>query len=197
MVPLALLAAGSIFAASITNVTGEKGLLLIRAAQYPYCKGSFVTISGSGFVTDGGVSSVSIGGVPPSWYEVGSDSVILAYVGANAQSGLPVTVTTPAGTATSGSLTLTVTPCASSGAQYKPYVASVRKYVKGGQKLQIQGAAFIGTQSVTFGGVAAPFSIPSDANMYVIIPKTAKNGNDVLKITNNVGSASVTLIKTG
>ena len=70
LVPLALLVASSALAATITSFTGTIG----RATDYPYCYGSTITISGTGFVTDGGVKSVTIGGVPAASFSVGSDT---------------------------------------------------------------------------------------------------------------------------
>jgi hypothetical protein len=191
LVPLALLVAASAFAATITSFTGTIG----RATDYPYCSGSTIIITGSGFVTDGGVQSVSIGGVPAASFSVGSDSTLYALVGYGATTG-PVVVTTPLGSVTSA-VPETIYPCASSGSTSKPDVTSIAPTkAKGGKKLQLFGSGFVGTTAVTVGGVSATFAVPSDVNMYVIIPTTAKNGNISLSITNAEGTTKVTIDKT-
>ena len=58
-----------------------------------------ITVNGSGFVSDGGVTSVTIGGVPASEIIVGSNEILYARLGAGATNG-PVVVTTPAGSVT-------------------------------------------------------------------------------------------------
>ena len=50
---------------------------------------------------------------------------------------------------------------------------------------------------MTVGGVTAPYAIPTDQNMYVIIPTTAKNGSVAIKLTSPAGTGTVSVLKTG
>jgi len=152
-------------------------------------------ITGSGFVTDGGIVSVTIGGVPASEIVVGSDQYLYARVGPGATSG-PIVVTTKAGTARA-TPDAQVVPCQSTAtASSKPAVASVTPVkAKGGKKIKLSGSGFVGTSSVTVGGVPATFSIPSDNLMYVIVPKAAKTGQQTILVKNNLGVAKSFVVK--
>jgi hypothetical protein len=46
------------------------------------------------------------------------------------------------------------------------------------------------------GGVAAAYAIPSDGIMYVTMPKDAKTGAVTVLVTNNLGTAKVSVVKT-
>jgi hypothetical protein len=72
---LALVAAGSALAVSITNYTPTSMFIPEVANQ---CVGTSITINGSGFVTDGGGTQVAFGGVPAVDVLVGSDNIIYA-----------------------------------------------------------------------------------------------------------------------
>src|ERR1700689_595987 len=72
--PLALMAAESALAVTITSFAGTA----VRAPDPPYCVGSIVTITGSGFLSGGAVTSVTFGGVPAASFYAGSDTVLLA-----------------------------------------------------------------------------------------------------------------------
>jgi uncharacterized protein (TIGR03437 family) len=95
----ALLLAGSALAVTITSFTPKAGL----AEDQPYCPGGHVTITGTGFVSDGGVTAVAFGGVPAVDVQVGSDNTINVMVPKGAKTG-PITVTTRAGTASTQTL---------------------------------------------------------------------------------------------
>jgi hypothetical protein len=159
----------------------------------PYCTGSVLTISGSGFVTDGGVKSVTIGGVPAASFFVGSDSVMYAVVGSGAQNG-PVVVTTPLGSVTS-TQTESVFPCASGPPTAKPSVtSSTPKSVKAGKRVELIGSGFVGTTSVTVNGAAAKYAIPSDENIYVTIPSGTKAGSKAsVTITSSAGTTTASV----
>jgi hypothetical protein len=189
VVPLALAAAGSAFAVTITSFAGTA----VRAPDPPYCLGSIVTITGTGFLSGGAVTSVTFGGVPAASFYAGSDTVLLATVGAGAQTG-PIVVTTPSGTATSPTPEL-IESCASGPPTSKPDITSVPPKVKGGKKIQLHGSGFIGVTSVTVGGVTAAYAIPTDQNMYVIIPTTAKNGTITIRLTSSAGSGTISVDK--
>jgi len=194
---LATVAAGSAGAVTISSWIGGKGATpAIVTAGGGACPSTVVTINGTGFVNDGGITSVMIGGVPAEEVIVGSDIIVYARVGPGAKSG-PVSVTTPRGTATA-TLQANVVPCQSTGtASIKPTIDSVGpKKRKAGKKLTIHGSGFVGTTSVKVGGVTATYAIPSDNLMYVLMPSDAKTGLVTLEITNKLGTAKATVQKT-
>ena len=62
----------------------------------------------------------------------------------------------------------------------------------------MHGIGFVGTKSVTIGGAATTYAIPSDNLMYVIMPSSGKTGAPLpLVITNTLGKAATTVTKTG
>ena len=107
---LALLAAGSAFAVTITNYTPTTDFV---PAESNNCVGTMIQINGTGFVNDGGTPQVKFNGTAAVNVTVGSDVVIYAQVPAGATPG-NITITTPRGTATSATA-YNITPCASHG----------------------------------------------------------------------------------
>jgi len=195
VVAFGLVAAGPAGAATITSWVGGKGATpTIVTAGGGACVPTLITINGSGFVTDGGVTSVSIGGVRASEIIVGSNTIVYARLGVGATSG-PVTLTTPAGTVTA-SPNAFVYPCQATGAATgKPTISAVTGKQKAGKKIRLLGAGFVGTTSVKVGGVAAAYAIPSDGIMWVIMPTDAKKGVVTVEVTNNQGTAKAQLVK--
>jgi IPT/TIG domain len=199
----ALLALGAIAAASagavtITSWVGGKGATPdIVTAGGGACPPTMTTINGTGFVSDGGVTSVSIGGVPASEVIVGSDIVMYARLGVGATSGSLV-VTTKAGSATA-TMKANVVPCQSTGtAAVKPTIDSVTpQRAKGGKKLTLHGSGFVGTTSVKVGVLNGSYAIPSDGLMYVTVPAATKAGLVTIVVTNDKGTAKVVFQKTG
>jgi len=188
-VPVALCFAASAFAVTVTSFSGAYG----RASSLPYCYGSTLTITGTGFVNDGSVPSVTVGGVPALKVTVGSDTTLFALIGPGATTG-PVVVTTAKGTATS-TTNENIFPCASGAPTTAPIVKSLPAKATAGKKIALSGSGFVGTTGVTVGGAVAAYAIPSDNLMYVVIPKGATNdattGKLIIKITSPAGSASV------
>jgi hypothetical protein len=182
--------AGTAGAASIASWRGGSGSVpqVVTAAD-GNCPGTVIMITGSGFVTDGGTVSVSIGGTKSPQVIVGSDQYVYALVGAGTQSG-PVVVTTGAGSVTAAAPAI-VYPCQSSAtASAAPTISSVSPAkAKPGKKIKIAGANFVGTTSVTLGGDKVAYAIPSDGLMYVIIPSGTKTGSTQIEVTNNKGTA--------
>jgi hypothetical protein len=198
LLALGLVAAGSAGAVTITSWVGGKAAVpAVVTASSASCPGTMVMITGSGFVNDGGIVSVSIGGVPASEVVVGSDQYLYARVGAGATSG-PVVVTTKAGTA-KATPDAVVWPCqATAAAATKPAITSVTPLkAKGGKKVRLFGSGFVGTKSVTVGGSATAYAIPSDNVMYVIVPASAKAGQLSIQVTNSLGTAKSFVIKIG
>jgi len=196
---LGAVAAGSAGAVSITSWIGGKGATPdIVTAGGGSCPGTMTTINGSGFVNDGGLTSVTIGGVPSSEVIVGSDNVMYARVGTGATTGGVVVVTTRAGSATA-TMKVTVVPCQSTAtATVKPTIDSVTpQRAKEGKKLTLHGSGFVGTTSVKVGTGSVSYAIPSDGIMYVTVPADVKAGLVTILVTNAKGTAKVVFQKTG
>jgi hypothetical protein len=193
LVALGLVAAGSAGAVAITSWRGGSGSVPQDVTAEGNCPGTTTTITGTGFVNDGGITSVTIGGVPADAIVVGSDTTLFARVGPGATSGA-VTVTTKAGSATAATQAV-VLPCQSSGvAGEKPAVDSlVPKSAKAGAKVKLNGIGFVGTKSVTLNGSSVPYAIPSDNVMYIRVPTGTKAGAATIEITNTLGSVKATL----
>jgi hypothetical protein len=194
---LGLVAAGSAGAVTIASWIGGKAAVPAVVTAAGSCPGTVVTITGTGFVNDGGIVGVSIGGVPATDISVGTDTTLFARVGAGATSG-PVVVTTKAGTATA-TPNAVVWPCQSTGAAtIAPKVDSVTpQRAKSGKKLTLAGIGFVGTTSVKVGNETAAFAIPSDNLMYVRVPADAKAGLTTIVITNTKGTGKVVFQKIG
>jgi IPT/TIG domain len=192
LITLGLVAAGSAGAVTITSWVGGKAAVpAVVTASSAGCPGTVIMVTGSGFVSDGGIVSVTIGGVPASEIVVGSDQYLYARVGPGATSG-PVVVTTKAGTARA-TPDAQVVPCQSTAtATVKPTINSVTpQRAKAGKKVRLDGVGFVGTTSVTVAGEAASYSIPSDNLMWVKVPTDAKSGLLTIVVKNNLGSAKV------
>jgi hypothetical protein len=197
VVALGLVVAGSASAVTITSWIGGKAAVPQLVTAAGNCPGTVVTINGTGFVSDGGITSVTIGGVPAGEVTIGSDTLLFARVGAGATSG-PVVVTTKLGSATA-STSAVVYPCQSTAAaQSAPKIDSVSpQRAKAGKKLTLAGNGFVGTTSVKVGTEPTAYAIPSDNRMYVIVPKDAKAGLLTVFVTNNKGTAKVVFQKIG
>ena len=198
LVTLGLVATGSAGAVTITSWVGGKAAVpQVITAGGGACPSTVVMITGSGFVSDGGIVSVTIGGVPASEIVVGSDQYLYARVGAGATSG-SIVVTTKTGSAKATPDAI-VWPCqATAAAAGKPLIqAVIPQKAKPGKKLRLLGAGFVGTKSVTVGGEPAPYAIPSDNLMYVRIPADAKAGQLTIEITNTLGATKSSVVSTG
>jgi IPT/TIG domain-containing protein/List-Bact-rpt repeat protein len=125
--------------------------------------GTTVTISGTKFT---GASAVAFNGVGAT-FTLSSDTSIQATVPAGATTG-PLSVTTPGGTATSGSSFTVVSPPAI--ASFSPTSGPV------GTAVTISGTSFTGATAVAFNGVGATFTVTSDAAIQAIVPVGARTG---------------------
>jgi len=194
LIALGLVAAGSAGAVTITSWVGGKASVPQVVTAPGNCPGTVISINGSGFVNDGGITGVTIGGVPAGEVTIGSDSIIFARVGAGVKDGGSVSVTTKAGTATSPT-PLIVYPCqATAAAAVKPQIDSLSpKSIKAGGKLTLNGAGFVGLKSVTVGGNNVNWAVPSDNLMYIRIPADAKAGAAPIVLTNTLGTTNSTV----
>lgn len=136
--------------------------------------GTTVTITGTNL---SGATSVKFGGVAASSFIVNSATQITAVVGSGASGS--VSVTTPGGTATLAGFTYSLpTPTITS---FTPTSA------KKAQTVTIIGTNFSDATAVTFGGVAATFTIVSATQISAVVGNGA-SGNVV--VTTSAGTAS-------
>jgi hypothetical protein len=190
--------AGTAGAVTISAWQGGKASVpqVVTAAD-GNCPGTVIMITGAGFVTDGGVVSVTIGGTPSPQVIVGSDIYLYALVGHGTQTG-PVVVTTKAGSATAPGGNAIVYPCQSTAtASAAPVINSSTSHVAAGKKVTINGANFVGTTAVTLNGAKVLYSIPSDGRMYVLVPAGTAAGTAQIVITNNMGTAKASVTVKG
>src|SRR4051812_14521195 len=195
LVAVGLVAAGSAGAVTITSWVGGKAAVPQVVTASGNCPGTVIQIIGTGFVNDGGISGVTIAGVPASEVTIGSDTLLFARVGANAKDGGSVSVSTRAGSATATTPVI-VYPCQSTGAAaVKPAIDSVStKSIKAGGKLTLHGAGFVGLKSVTVGGANAQYAVPADNLMYIRIPASLKTGAAApIVLTNTLGTVQTTV----
>jgi len=139
--------------------------------------GTTVTISGADFT---GATAVTFNGVSAS-YTVSSATSIQATVPAGATTG-PLSVTTPAGTATSSDAFTVVNP--PTIAIFAPTIGPV------GTTVTISGADFTGATAVTFNGVSASFTVSSATSIQATLPAGATTG--ALSVTTPGGTATST-----
>ena len=134
--------------------------------------GTVVTITGSAFT---GTTDVRFNGTP-STFTVVSYAKITATVPPDAVTG-KITVTTPSGTATSGTGFL-VKPTISG---FTPASGPV------GTVVTITGTGFAGTTGVKFHTVAAPFTIVSSTQIRATVPSSGATG--VISVSTQGGTA--------
>jgi hypothetical protein len=195
LVVFGLVVGGTAGAATITSWIGGKGATpAIVTSGGGACPPTMITVNGSGFVSDGGVPSVTIGGVRSPEVIVGSNIILYARMGAGVTAG-SVVVTTPAGSVTA-TPAINVVPCQSTGvAEGKPTITQTTPKAKAGKKIQLFGSGFVGTTSVKVSGLTTNYAIPSDGVMYVIMPADAKVGVVNVTVTNTHGTATAQVVK--
>ncbi|QUW01564.1 IPT/TIG domain-containing protein [Chloracidobacterium sp. MS 40/45] len=137
--------------------------------------GTSVTIPGMNFVE---VTDVRFNGINAS-FTVNSPTQITATVPAGATTG-PITVTNPAGTATSSASFVVILPPTITG--FSPTSAPV------GASVTITGTNFTGTTSVRFNGITAVFTLNSNTQITATVPAGATTGP--ITVTNPAGTAT-------
>jgi hypothetical protein len=180
----ALLPVAPALGVTVTGFLGATGGL--TADDPPYCTGSPVTISGSGFVNDGPTSSVRVtfNGVAATVVQIGSDNTIYVNVPKGATTG-PISVVTAAGSATTPTSAVII-PCPGREGNIGPSVpvtvakASISSFspAKGkvGARVTIKGTGLGGATAVKFAGVKSAFKVVSSTKITAVVPAKAKTG---------------------
>jgi hypothetical protein len=147
--------------------------------------GTSVTISGTKF---NNATAVQFGGMNAAGFIVNSSTEIVATVPVGAASG-PITVVTPAGTATSAtSFTVSAMPSITA---FAPVAGNA------GTVVTISGANFTGATDVSFGGVSATFTVNSPTQITATVPVGAATGKiSVATPSGAVQSATVFTVTT-
>jgi uncharacterized delta-60 repeat protein len=173
------------FNVSSTELYGLSTPVIISFSPTSAAVGSIVTLTGSGFT---GVTAVSVNGLAASFGYV-SDSQLNLQVPAGATSGL-ITVTTPAGSATSTTnLTVLNNPPTITG--FSPTSGPV------GTTVTINGADFAGATSVRFRTTeAASFTVLSDSQIQAVVPAEARSGAIVVITPNGFNTSPTKFIVT-
>jgi IPT/TIG domain-containing protein/flagellar hook capping protein FlgD len=137
--------------------------------------GAVVEIQGTGFTY---ATAIRFNGTN-AVFSVDSDGLAHATLPAGASSG-PITVTNPAGTATSaGSFTVIPLPSISS---FNPLSGPV------GAQVTVRGSRFNTVTAVRFNGTNAFFAIDNDTTLRASVPAAATTGP--ISVTNMVGTAT-------
>ena len=143
-----------------------------------------VTINGSGFT---GAGSVFFGAVPAASFTVNSDSSITAVSPSQAAGTVDVTVGTPTGTsAVSSSDHFTYS---NASAPSVSGLSASGGSTAGGLGVTVTGSNFTGTTAVSFGTVAAAFTVLSDGVLVATAPSQAAGLVDVT-VTTPSGTSS-------
>ncbi|MFI0814998.1 IPT/TIG domain-containing protein [Streptomyces sp. NPDC021098] len=154
----------------------------LSATSGPLAGGNTITISGTGLSTASAVNFGANAATPT----VTSDSSISVTVPAGAAAGsVGVTVTTAGGSNNGLSYTYVDVPTVTG-------FAPASGPASGGTAVTITGTNLDTTQSVTFGGIAAPFSVISSTSVSAVTPPTADGqpGPANVTVTNSAGSAT-------
>lgn len=158
---------GGACATTITSISPASG-----------AAGTEVTISGTNF---NNASAVHFNNNPATFFTVLSNTTIRATVRAGTTTG-PVTVTTPCGTASGPTFSVTSGCSAPTISGLSPATGSV------GATVTINGANFTSVQAVSFNGTAATFTVLSATQIRATVPQGASSGP--LSVTTACGSAS-------
>ncbi|MEU4341558.1 IPT/TIG domain-containing protein [Nocardia sp. NPDC023852] len=156
-------------------------LIALSPLAGPVAGGTTVTLTGTGFT---GATAVSFGATPATSFTVNSDTQITAV--APAGTGVvQVAVTTPGGTSSGVFYTYVALPTIGIPVPAAGPTA-------GGTSVIIPGAALTTTDSVTFGGVLASFTVNSDTQLVAVTPPGAAGAVDI-----GVTTAGGTVTATG
>ncbi|WP_063735997.1 IPT/TIG domain-containing protein [Streptomyces sp. RTd22] len=154
----------------------------LSASSGPLAGGNTITITGTGLSTATAVAFGANSATPT----IVSDSTITVAVPEGAAAGsVGVTVTTAGGSNNGLSYTYVDAPTVTG-------FAPTSGPASGGTAVTITGTNLDTTQSVTFGGIAAPFSVVNATTVSAVSPPTADGqpGPADVTVTNPAGSAT-------
>jgi hypothetical protein len=145
--------------------------------------GTSVAITGSGFT---GASAVSFGGVAAT-FTFNSDTSITAIAPPEAAGTVDVIVATPTGT--SAAVAADQFTYTAATAPSVTGLSSTGGSTAGGPTINVYGSNFTGATGVTFGSVAASFTVQSDGWITAVAPSQAAATVDV-KVTTYAGTSA-------
>jgi hypothetical protein len=187
-----LFVVASAAAVTVTTFTPTSGLAQ-TPADGTLCPGGTIAVTGTGFVSDGPASSVTVSfnGAKSPLVQVGSNTTVFAVVPTDATTG-PITVTTAAGSATSPSA-FTVNLCPYTQPAISQISVPVIKKIKptsgkAGTAVTITGTSLSNTFKVTFGAVKAKFKQDSPTQITATVPAKAKTAK--IWVYNAAGTSS-------
>ncbi len=147
--------------------------------------GAVVTITGTGFT---GATGVSFGTVAATFFQVYSDTTIVATAPPQAAATVHTTVTTPSGTSATG--TADQFTYAAAAVPSVSGITPTSGTTPGGTLVTVTGSGFTGATGVTFGSVAASwFTVYSDSTIVATSPPEAASTVDI-KVTTYSGTSS-------
>jgi Zn-dependent metalloprotease len=172
----------------VSGFNGGKGTFTLTATCPPPAtitsftptsgaSGTVVTITGTNL---SGATAVRFNGIAASSFTVNSSTEIVATVSATATTG-PITVVTPAGTATSAT-NFTITVGAPTITSFTPTTALP------GTTVTLTGTNFSGTMTVNFNGTPATFSVTNNTTMTTTVPFGSTTGP--ISVTTPTGTAT-------
>ena len=163
--------------------TGAPTVTSLSVTTGPTSGSTFTVITGTGFTTSS--MTVAFGGTL-AIFTYNSPTSITAVSPAHSAGLVDVIVTTLAGSSpitTGDQFTYTGTSI--------PVVTGVSPATGAiGSTVTLTGTGFIGTTSVTVGGVVASFTIVSDTSLTVVIPAGTPNGVVDIRVTNATGQST-------
>ena len=154
----------------------------ISPAYGPTTGGTRITVTGTGFT---GATAVSVGGTPPFYFTINSDTSITASTPVHAVGHVDVTVTTPGGTSAisaADKFTYGVVPTVTS-------ISPTTGPSTGGTRVTITGTGFTGATAVSVGGTPSPsFTVNSDTSITASTP--AGTGTVDITVINLIGGSA-------
>jgi hypothetical protein len=150
------------------NAASAPSVTALSASSGSTAGGSVITVTGSGFT---GASAVSFGSVAATSFTVLSDTSLVATAPSQAAATVDLTVTSPAGTSSTGSADH-FTYSAAAAPSVTGITASSGT-TPGGTLVTVSGSGFTGATAVNFGSLAAAFTVYTDGTLVATSPPSA------------------------
>jgi hypothetical protein len=154
---------GTATSSTVFTVTGPPTISSFTPTSGP--PGTSVDIQGTNFTA---ATSLTFNGTADASFVVNSSTDITAHVPAGATTG-PISIATPAGTATSSG-SFTITPPPPTVSSFTPTSGPV------GTSVSIAGSGFTAASSVAFNGPAASYTVNSPTSITATVPSGATSG---------------------